>query len=341
MSFRDREKERLLPLKDKLFSPEARSPGQYKGKTHGFCLRDDRSSENLHESIRDEAIAYFEARGIPWHDGKRANRPKDRPSNHLCCSQSACVNFWFPFVREPKALAGVLRDLGYDVAEVLPFDLDGQPSGKAAPFVAFEWIGERNYLGELTHGKVAPDQPRQRGAGFTSLDFAIRFRDGSKRIHVIAGEWKYTEMYVEGKSLQVSASGTDRLKRVYGRFLSQPGGQIRLGKAASPEALFYDPFDQLMRQQLLATEMERAREMSADIVSLMHVAPKANKELMNRITSPSLASLGDDIHSVWGALVEKDRFQGVYVEELLKVVTAQMPGGKWAKYMLLRYGGMA
>ena len=341
MSFRDREKERLLPLKAKLFSPKACSPGEYKGKTYDFCLQDDRSSENLHASIRDESIAYFEARGIPWHDGKRANKPKDRPSNHLCCSQSACVNFWFPFSSRPKELAGVLRALGYDVADILPFELDRQPSDKTAPFVAFEWIGEKNYLGELTHGKVAPDRGRQRGAGFTSLDFAIRFRDRSKRVQIVAGEWKYTEMYPEGRDMRVSGSGTDRLDRVYRQSLSRPGCQIRLGKPVAPEALFYDPFDQLMRQQLLATAMEKNHEMSADIVSLLHVAPKANAELMNRITSPALAGLGGDIHSVWAALVEKDRFRGVYVEDLLKVVAAQSPDGKWAKDMQLRYGGMA
>jgi hypothetical protein len=341
MSFRDREKKRLLPLKPKLFSPKAGSPGEYKGKTYDFCLQDDRSSENLHASIRDEAIAYFAARGIPWHDGKRANKPKDRPSNHLCCSQSACVNFWFPFVREPKALGGVLRALGYDVAEVLPFDLDGVLPNGGVPYVAFEWIGEKNYLRELTHGKVAPDQPRQRGAGFTSLDFAIRFRYGNKRIHIVAGEWKYTEMYPEGQDKRVSKSNTDRLEQVYRQSLSRPGCQIRLGKSVSPEALFFDPFDQLMRQQLLATAMEKNHEMSADIVSLLHVAPKANTELMNRITSPALAGLGGDIHSIWEGLVEKDRFRGVYVEDLLKVVAAQLPGGTWAKDMQLRYGGMA
>jgi hypothetical protein len=338
MSFRDREKKRLVPLKPELFSAEACEPGNYNKVPRDFCLRDDRSSENLHCTICDEAIAYFLERGIPWHDGMTVNRKKDRPSNHLCCSQSACVNFWFPYVRCPEKLAGVLRGLGYDVAEVLPFKRDAPLPDGAQPYVAFEWIGERNYLMETSGGRVADDDSRTRGANFTSLDFAIRFRQCDGAIHIIAGEWKYSENYANNKNIRYAKSGTDRLE-IYGPSFEMPDCQVEL-QGVAPEALFFDPFDQLMRQQLLASAMERETEMGAKIVSLLHVAPRINAELMNRITSPALQSLGDDIHAVWAQLVRNKRFKGCYTGELLQHVIANAPDIEWADYMKLRYGDM-
>ena len=179
--------------------------------------------------------------------------------------------------------------------------------------MAFEWIGERNYLKELSGGKVASDRGRKRGANFTSLDFAFRFRRTDGRIQIVAGEWKYTENYT-GKDLRISRSGTDRLC-IYRPFMEQPDCQINLG-CVSLGALCFDPFDQLMRQQLLCSSMERHHEMGADIVSLLHVAPAANKNLMDRVTSPELKSVGSDIHRIWAKLVSSERFSGVYTVDL-------------------------
>lgn len=332
MTFRDREKQRLLPLKPQLFSAEACEPGAYRNVPRYFCLRQDRAEENLHASIRDEAIAYFKMRRIGWHEGK-----EDRPSNHLCCSQCCCVNFWFPFVRAPEALATVLRNLGYDVAEILPFELDCMKAD-SYPYVAFEWIGERNYLKEQTGGRVASDGTRSRGANFTSLDFAFRFRRTDGRIQIVAGEWKYTENYPVNQDLRISNRSTNRLC-IYQPFLEQPDCQINLGDIPS-KALFFDPFDQLMRQQLLCSSMERCHEMGADIVSLLHIVPAANREFMDCVTSPELKSIGSDIHQIWTKLVNAERFSGVYIENLLPLVCQYAPKPTWATYMKLRYGDM-
>lgn len=334
MTFRAREKKRLIALKPQLFSPAACCSGTYDGTQYDFCLRNDCSAENLHESIRAEAIAYFEAREIPWHDGECLNKANDRPGNHLCCSQSACVNLWFPFIREPKALAALLRSLGYGVDEVLPFELDGTLPGGDIPFVAFEWIGRRNYLKERIRGQ----EGRTRGAGFTSLDFAIRYRNAEKNICIIAGEWKYTEMYDMNKSIRFSKRGTDRLG-IYRPSFDDVGCQINLGDL-DPASLLYDPFDQLMRQQLLASAMEAAHEMSAEFVSLLHVAPRANDELIKRITSPGLVGRGDSIHEVWSSLVTEGRFRGVQTEDLILAATSMMSGSSWSDYMTMRYGAM-
>ena len=335
MGFREREKKRLVPLKEDLFSAEACEAGIYGREQYDFCLRDDCASENLHGRIREDALRYFEKRNIPWHDGIGGG-----PSNHLCCSQSACVNFWFPFGQAPEALTAVLRELGYDVAEMLPFEADTMPPDGENRYAAFEWIGMRNYLKEHIRGRKAEDAERQRGQNFTSLDFAFRFRRSDGLIQIVAGEWKYTERYANERCIQRSRSGTDRLEKIYAPALDRSDCQIVL-KELRREALFFDPFDQLMRQQLLCSAMERHGEMGADVVSLLHIAPAANRDFMGRVTSPELRLVGGDVHEIWGALVEPGRFMGVHVEDLVPVVCRNGPDPGWAAYMRLRYGGMA
>ena len=255
---------RLAPLKRRQFSQEACRSGMYRGARREFCLYEDFSAENVETGIRDAALAYFKDRGIGWHDSKG-----NGPSNHLCCSQTCCVNFWFPFIQAPNELGAVLRGLGYDVAEMLPLYGDQPLPDGSLPFVAFEWIGKRNYLGERRRGKVAADEDRTRGASFTSLDFCVRFRRSDGRIQLVAGEWKYTERYGKDSDLRYSRAGTDRLC-IYREHLERPDCQV--AGNVSFESLFFDPFYQLMRQQLLCTAMERCGEMEAEIVSLLHTA---------------------------------------------------------------------
>ena len=332
MTFKDREKMRLAPLKRRLFSQEACRSGMYRGARREFCLYEDFSAENVEAGIRDAALAYFEDRGIGWHDSKG-----NGPSNHLCCSQSCCVNFWFPFIQAPNELGAVLRGLGYDVAEMLPLYGDQPLPDGSLPFVAFEWIGKRNYLGERRRSKVAADEDRTRGASFTSLDFCVRFRRSDGRIQLVAGEWKYTERYGKDSDLRYSRAGTDRLC-IYREHLERPDCQV--AGNVSFESLFFDPFYQLMRQQLLCTAMERCGEMEAEIVSLLHLAPRANKELMTRVTSTALEGIGSDIHAIWAALVRPGRFRGVATEDLLPLVRANAPASRSGEYLQLRYGAM-
>lgn len=334
VTFRDREKRRLVPLKPKLFSERACRSGMYRKMRRDFCLHEESNGENREAGIREAALAYFEDRGIGWHDGKGRG-----PSNHLCCSQSCCVNFWFPFVQAPEELGAVFRGLGYDVEEMLEIDSDRALADGSRPYVAFEWIGERNYLGERLGGAVATDDGRTRGANFTSLDFCVRFRRPDGRIELVAGEWKYTEHYAKGADLRFSRSSTDRLDRIYREHLEKADCQIS-GDVAL-ESLFFDPFDQLMRQQLLCTAMERSREMAADVVSLLHIAPRANRDLMLRVTSAALEPFGSDVHAIWTALTWAGRFKGVATEDLLPLVCANAPSPQTREYLELRYGGMA
>ena len=204
MTFGDREKRRLGPLKRRLFSERACRSGMYRGRRREFCLHEDFGAENLEAGIRDAALAYTE------------------------------------------------RSKGGD--------------------------------------------------------------------------------------LRYSRSKTDRLD-IYREQLAKPDCQIRGGMPF--QSLFFDPFYPLMRQQLLCTAMERNCEMEADVVTLLHVAPRANRELMRRVTSEALEGVGPDIHAVWDALTLPGRFKGAATEDLLPLVCANAPTTRTGEYLKLRYGGIA
>ena len=163
-------------------------------------------------------------------------------------------------------------------------------------------------------------------------------RDGL--VQLVAGEWKYTEYYRAGANLRCSRAKTDRLDRIYRDHLEQPDSQIVVDDVAL-ESFFFDPFDQLMRQQLLCTAMERCGEMDADVVSLLHVAPRANRELMKRVTSKALEGVGSDVHGIWSALTRPDRFKGVATEDLLLLVCVNAPTPHTREHLETRYDGMA
>jgi hypothetical protein len=285
------------------------------------------AAENLFEDIRAPAPAYFARHEIKWHDGQDA-----KPSNHLCDSQVCCVNFLFPFVGKPDALVELLRPLFPSIREVLPMDR-GQ-------LVSFEWIGCRNYLGEKSRSGI-----RTRGANFTSADAAVMFdrQDGLRQIVLI--EWKYTESYGD-TWLGVAPSGTDR-RQIYAWLYDCAGCRAcacdgcPLEKSLLPQFgdLFYEPFYQFMRQQFLAHEMEKAHELGADVVSLLHIAPAHNNDF-RRVTSPALRCLGDSAIDVWKQLVKTpDRFASAATEELFgRLPVDRLPElANWWEYVSQRY----
>ena len=92
--------------------------------------------------------------------------------------------------------------------------------------------------------------------------------------------------------------------------------------------------------KFLAHEMEKAHELGADIVSLLHICPALNEDF-RKVTSPALVNLGDTAIGVWKKLVKlQDRFLSVTVEELFGGLTAeQYPEIKeWVEYIHGRYG---
>ena len=317
------ESEKIIQVEFKKTSPllssKAGLDGEYKNKPRPFCLPVDLACENLSPHIRESAIAFFKAHKIKWHDGKNGE-----PSNHLCDSQVCCVNFLFPFAYQPQALKSLLVSVLPMIDEMLPVE-DGA-------FVSFEWIGDRNYLGE----KKAKNATRSRGANFTSADAVVRFRDLKGEVQVVLIEWKYTESY-SPVNLMVAKSGTNRLG-IYEHLLRSTDSPIKLPRITSLESLFYEPFYQFMRQQLLAHEMEKAGELKANTVSVLHIAPVHNIDF-KRVTSSELKGAGKTAIDAWRTLVSEDIFKSIYTEELFNIeCLTRIPGLEiHVAYLLERY----
>jgi hypothetical protein len=302
------------------FSDVARSEGVYRGKPRSFCLPVESAEENLVPEIRETALFHFSEHGIKWHDGQNG-----KPSNHLCSSQVCCVNFLYPFADKPDELAQVFRLVYPEIEKMLPVE-----NGR---YVSFEWIGQENYLGE----KVAKNGQRSRGANCTSADSIVMFERKDKKRQVVLIEWKYTESY-GGNFLKFSKSGTDRTE-IYRHLFEKADCPINKDILPSFDSLFYEPFYQFMRQQFLANEMEKAHELGADIVSVLHIAPAHNGDF-RKITSPELEKLGESTTSIWEELVKTEgRFISISVEKLFgNLSESQLPEMKsWVKYIQARY----
>jgi hypothetical protein len=94
-----------------------------------------------------------------------------------------------------------------------------------------------------------------------------------------------------------------------------------------------------MRQQFLSHEMEKAHELGADIVSLLHIAPVHNRDF-SKVTSSKLEQLGETATGVWKKLVKPEgRFISVRSEQLFgKLSAQQLPEMKaWIEYIHARY----
>jgi len=321
-SFLTDEKSRQVQFKmnSPYFSEPARAEGIYKNKPRPFCLPLEYAEQNLIPEIQESAPAHFSGHGIKWHDGQNG-----KPSNHLCSSQVCCVNFLFPFADKPTELARVFRPIYPEIENMLPVE-----SGQ---YVTFEWIGQKNYLGE----KVAGNGKRTRGANCTSADAIVMFERKDKKRRVVLVEWKYTESY-SSNFLKYARSGTDRTE-IYRHLFERDDCPINKDSLPNFDAFFYEPFYQLMRQQFLANEMEKAREMGVDVVSILHIAPAHNQDF-HKVTSPELKKFGDSATAVWKKLVKNpDRFISVSTEQLFGGLTkGQLPDMiPWVEYVNARY----
>jgi hypothetical protein len=301
-------------------SEAAKGAGVYKNSLREFCLPLEHAEENLFPGIQASAPLFFITHGIKWHDGANG-----KPSNHLCDSQVCGVNFLFPFADQPEMLAQLLRPFFPELKKMLPIE-----SGQ---YVSFEWIGAENYLGEL----ITRNEKRTRGANFTSADAAVFFERKDQKKQIVLIEWKYTESY-GSTNKTIAASGTDR-RKIYQRLFDRQDCPIDKSELPSFDALFYEPFYQFMRQQLLANEMEKAHELGADFVSLLHIAPEHNT-CFQKVTSPQLKVFGDSVIKVWKKLVpSNDRFLSLTTEKLFGPMIVDPPTvmRTWAEYLAKRY----
>jgi hypothetical protein len=248
---------------------------------------------------------------------------------HALSSQVCCFNFLMTLAEKPVSLGEVVAAaLGIAPPEMLPVEKgpDGQPW-----FVGFEWNGERDYLNEAGRGDLRP-----RGANSTSADAVLRFRHQG-RIEALLIEWKYTESY--GPPIPPSGNPT-RIAR-YAKLAFAPDGPIRADPGLALQHFFWEPFYQLLRQQMLAFQMQRHQEGGAERVRVLHVAPAANTRL-RKVTSAPLRERrhGDDAFAVFRSfLVNPDDFVSRSTEALFGTLLAgARADDEWRSYLVDRYG---
>jgi hypothetical protein len=166
-------------------------------------------------------------------------------------------------------------------------------------YLTFEYIGPTDYFGEC------PGGTRTRGAHCTSVDAAFLHRAVDGVVELVLVEWKYTESYRPRKP--DPKKDAVRFGR-YGGAFADPDGPVR-SDVLSFEHVLDEPFYQLVRQQILAHELEKAAAEGASRVRVVHVLPKGNLEYQQSLTRPEHRALGAGVSEVWSKLLRhSERF---------------------------------
>ena len=271
--------------------------------------------QNLAPAIRDSADRLFAATPpIQWH----------QHANHGLSSQVCCVNFLLPFADKPVLLARWIEHLiGDKVAEVLPVE-----RGRAGQdwYVAFEWIGPADYLNE-----ASPGTTRKRGANATAADGAVLYRAADGRTNLLLVEWKYTERY--GQPLDLKGNATRRAR--YDDIWRGPNGPVRADADVRLDDFFWEPFYQMLRQQMLAWHTER-HDPEIDRARVLHLSPAGNRAL-HAVTAPTLRRFGDDAFDVFRSLLaDPSDFRSMSIETAFTPL-ADWPEADWYPWLRGRY----
>ena len=281
-----------LPATAKVPAPYAGKDGTTSRSAYDFCLPTSLAGHNLLPEVREQALTLFTELGIPWHASIAGG-----PSNHLLSSQVQCVNALGQMVTDPGRIRLAFGDI-VDITEVLEIE-----SGR---FLTFEYIGPTDFFGE------APTGPRIRGAHCTSVDAAFLVRAADGETELVLVEWKYTESY--RRRADDPARDAVRLKR-YGEALADPAGPVR--DDLLEFALMVDePFYQLVRQQLLAHELEKSGV--ADRVRVVHLLSPRNAAYQRSLARPEHRAVGGTVSEVWQQLLRRpDRYASLDPEVFL------------------------
>jgi hypothetical protein len=298
----------------------------WRGRSYDVLLPD--WTENIYSPVRSATLEYFVSKKISWQTMR----------GHVLSSQICCLNFLMPFATRPDALAALLAPV-FPGKVITPMPIEGEGSPQTPMYLAFEWTGRGNYLGEAPKGAVL-----QRGANSTSVDAMVLLDvEGTREMLLI--EWKYTEKY--GAPLRdqprVRDDGTStssnavRLLRYEGK-LFDPAGPLKIDPSLGMADLFWEPFYQFARQQMLALQLENHREEGAKRVSILHLAPRDNIAFQ-RITAPKLIKDNETACVRWRSLLAKpDRFDSRYIDDLFAAFEAADHGMQdWASYIAERY----
>ena len=246
-----------------------------------YRIAPEQRLNNLAPAIRPAANRLFSAEpAILWH----------QHANHGLSSQVCCVNFLLPFADKPALLARWIAHVTGDaVAAVLPVE-----RGRAEQdwFITFEWIGDADYLNE-----AKPGTDRKRGANATAADAALLYRTTAGEANLLLIEWKYTERY--GRPIDPKGNATRRSR--YDRIWRAPDGPIRSDADVTLHDFLWEPFYQMLRQQMLAWHTERM-DPAVDRARVLHLSPAGNRPL-HTVTSPPLRQFGDDAFDVFRSLL--------------------------------------
>jgi len=311
-------------LASKAIPRGAKKPGLYRNRLYPFCLPLQYAAYNLFNGIREDALQTWKRHGIVWHSSALPGLP----SNHLCSSQVFCVNLLFPFIDKPEALADALRPYFPDIERMVPVE--------DKRYIAFEWIGDVNYLNE----EPMLGESRIRGAGNTSIDAMMMYEtlDGKKTMLLI--ETKYSESYgVFYKRFR--SDGTDRFEN-YEEFFYSPSGPVNLEVAPSLADFLYEPFYQLLRHSLLASQIMATGKPKVSRVQVVHLTVSGNKDLL-AVTAPKFRHLGNTSYDVWVKILkDPSGFSRISVEDFFKGIDLESHRElePWALFMKERYSFM-
>ena len=330
LSYARTERQRQVALRSEndRYPKSGSKPGLIGARLYDVILPD--WTENIYEPIRASSMDYFLRRKISWH----------RMRGHVLSSQICCLNFLMPFATRPKALEALLAPI-FPGKAITALPIEGEGTPECPAYVAFEWTGRGNYLGEAPVGVTLP-----RGANSTSVDAAVLLEvDGRRELVLI--EWKYTESYgapLNDKVRQrddgaLAFSNEVRMARYADKLFAQ-NGPLKASEHFGLADLFWKPFYQFARQQMLAFQLENHHEEGADRVSILHLAPRGNLAFQ-RITSPALARCDLTACARWKSLLSQpDRFDSWHIEDVLaRFPAAEFGLSDWALYILVDMDG--
>ena len=107
-------------------------------------------------------------------------------------------------------------------------------------------------------------------------------------------------------------------------------------KTADFKDLFYEPYYQLMRQTLLGWTMTENKEYGAVDWLHLHIIPKENKELRERITSKNLQ--GKTLEESWKLqLKNPEKYIVISPEKFLEPITDLQDTKSLIDYLTNRY----
>ena len=308
-------------LTSKTIPKGARKSGLYRNKMYPFCLPLEHAAYNLFHGIRDDAINTWKRHGIIWHGSALPGLP----SNHLCSSQVFAVNLLFPFIDKPEALADALRPYFPDIVRMLHVE--------DKRYIAFEWIGDINYLKE----EPRIGESRKRGAGNTSIDAMMAYETQDDKKVMLLIEVKYSESYgVSYKRFR--SDGSDRFEN-YEEFFYSPGSPINLDVTPNLTDFLYEPFYQLLRHSLLASQIMKTGKPKVNRVQVVHLTVTGNQNLL-AVTAPRLRHLGNTTYEVWKSILkDPSTFSLISTESFFKGINLEVHRDlePWALFMKNRY----